>query len=162
MEKRSDKRGSILDLFLVFLLLLCLLGVLLRWDGLRRETGEGLSAHVLRMESGVIYRESADCLSAGETLYTASGEAVGEVRSIRILPAPITLQSLGRYYRGEWPIERRCILEIELSVTGRMRDGVLLLDGRVPLAVGSEQTLFSSATQLSLRLLQYGADETQK
>jgi hypothetical protein len=50
---------------------------------------------------------------------------------------------------GAWPIDQKCRLEVEIEVLGTVRDGVLLLDGRIPLPVGVGQTLFAEQLMLS-------------
>ena len=162
MEERGARRGSILDLFLIVLLLVAVLGSVLRWERQNREIHQPLEQYRLILESVEMARESADCLAVGDILYTASGEAFGEVRVLEYLPARVTLISLGRYYRGEWPMSERCVLHVEVAVSGRMRDGVFLLGGRTPLAVGASQTLFSDRMQLKARVFDVTSDFVER
>ena len=162
MEERGARRGSILDLFLVFLLLLAILSAVLRWERQSRESDMPLEKYLLTLETAELARESADCISVGERVYTPSGELLGEVTALEYLPVQITLASVGRYYRGEWPISERCVLRVEVTVLGRMRDGVLLHGGRVPLAVGTPQQLFSERAQLHTRVWSVSAATDEK
>lgn len=154
MEEREARRGSILDLFLVVLLLLAVLGALLRWERQSRERGLPLEQYRLTLETLELARESADCLAVGDVLYTASGEKIGEVVALELLPVRLTVSSLGSYYRGEWPLSERCRLRLDVAVSGRVRDGVLLYMGRTPMAIGTPQELFSERVRLQTRVVE--------
>ena len=93
-----------------FLLLVAILGAVLRWERQSRERDLPLEQYRFTLETEDLARESADCLSVGDRLYTPSGDLFGEVTAVKYLPAQITIQSLGRYYRGEWPMHERCVL----------------------------------------------------
>ena len=149
MEKTQEKRGSILDLFLIFLLLLCILGALLRWDSLRKDARLPLTQYTLTIDTETLARESAECLTVGEQLYTASGEAFGEVTALEYLPAEVTLSSLGHYYRGAWDRTERCVLRVRVTIEANLRDGVLLYRGKTPLAVGAPLELYSERMRLA-------------
>lgn len=153
MEERGMRRGSILDLFLVFLLLLCILGAVLRWERQSRDRDLPLEQYRLTLQTVELARESADCLAVGDTLYAESGEPIGEVISLELMPARVTVPSLGAYYQGEWPLSERCVLRFDVAVSGRMRDGVLLYLGRTPMAVGTPQQLFSERVRLQTRVV---------
>lgn len=153
--RRGEMRGSVVDLFLLFLLLLSLVSGLIRWQESRARSEEGLKTYRAVLLSETMVTESADCLEVGEWLFDPSGERVGRVTGISRVSAPLTLETDGGILRGEWEASKRCRLRVELEATGGERGGVLLLGGTSPLAVGGERVLFSERMRLQARLLAY-------
>ena len=156
MKKEADageRRGSILDLFFIFLFLLCIVGALLRWQELHREnTDIVLERFLLTAESEAVDARISECLTEGEILYTASGELFGKVRAVEAKPVQVTLLADGTYYSGSWDAEKRCRIEVEIEVEGVKNGEVLLRNGRIPLTVGQSVSLYSERTALTLKL----------
>ena len=150
MMGRSERRKlGVTDWFLLFLLLLSAVGGLLRRQE-RRQASDAIETaeYRLLLLSEVIDRTAADCLAEGETLYDAAGQAVGRVSRLQIRAAEIRREAEGKTVTGEWPMEVKCRLLVQIVATGALRDGVFLLNGRIPLPVGSYETLFSQRMRL--------------
>ena len=144
MRDEAERRhGSILDLFLIFLFLLCIVGTILRWQALRRDTGSADSMRLLIVaRSEAVDTRIADCLSAGEMLYTASGEAFGRVVTVTYRSAEVSLLSGGVYHIGAWPMEARCRVEAVIETVGVGQNGTWLREGKYPLSVGESMLLY--------------------
>lgn len=147
--RENERRLGVADLFLLFLLLLSVVGMLLRWQGMRalNEVPQSEIYRVL-LQSEIMDRTAADCLSEGEILYDGAGQRIGIVTALRIRTAEIEREIDGGRVTGTWPLEMRCRLQVEIALEGTLRDGVLLMNDRVPLPIGQEQTLFSRRLRL--------------
>lgn len=144
MRGRDERGGlGIADGFLLLLLLLGVGGALFRaWD-LHRGGGvetETLTVH-LRW-SGVEERTLA-CLEEGEILYTASGEVFGQVSEIVSNSPTVEVKDGSLTVRGTLSEGSLRDADVTVEVEGRRSEGLLLLDGRVPLSVGETLRLYS-------------------
>ena len=153
--KKRDRRGSIVDLFLVLLLLLSLASGLIRWNQSRIQTEEGVEIYRAVLLSGIVTPESADCLEVGEWIFDEAGERIGRVIAIDRIAAPLTVETGNAVVRGEWEMSKRCRLRVEVELNGRERDGVLLVDAVSPFGIGGERVLFSERMRLEARLLAF-------
>ena len=93
---KREKRGSILDLFLIFLVLLCAVGGLLRWRQLR--VGEGMtvtSAYTVTAVAQQVDPRVAECVSVGEPVYLENGTFFGKVTAKSNQPSRVSLLSDG-------------------------------------------------------------------
>lgn len=151
--RRGGRRGSVLDLFLVLLLSFCLVGAILRH---REKRDEGLdnaiSPYLVTAVATDIPRETAECLGAGEVLYTVEGEKYGVVTSVESHPARWRVISNGVWYEGDWPEEERCDLTVTVELQGSESGGALLRQGRWPLLTGQRTVLYSNRGQWSLEI----------
>ena len=155
MKKAGAKRnGSILDLFLIFLFLLCLLGIILRQQELAQANSHAaLRSYTLLMRTDSLDAQIGYCIEVGERLYTDAGEYVGTVRAVTALPAKETLLKDGTVYQGEWEMQERCRLSLELAVEGNVAEDSFLLDGRKLFSIGSAHILCGRYTSLSWYLI---------
>ncbi len=135
MRHARQIRLSALDVLLLSLLLICLIG------GLRRvytrenapDIEETVYLHVLLSAAPAQLKE---CLSSGDTVYTASGELLGKLLSVEKQPARVTILSDGQYHIGEWDPDLRVDLHLKIAVKGqRTEHGVLCAGTRV--AIGT-------------------------
>ena len=153
MRTRSRK-GNLLDLSLILLLVLCLLGVGLRWRMQRR--GEGGTEQIPCRVTVLLERLPAEwprCVEIGERLYFADGTRFGEVLSLTVLPAgePLTVGDAEAHM--PWGADRLCSVRAELLVMGTWQEGVLLREGAYALPLGSRLTLYSSRAEWQLLVL---------
>ena len=158
-NEKATRRGSMLDLFLILLALLCLCGLIGRWYLLSRapDTGELASARVL------LYADRADpltaaCLAEGDLLYREDGSLFGSVRTVQALPQPLFLIADGTAYSGTWDTEQTCRLQVEVLVEGRLSEGRFLHGGRIPLSRGELLRLYSSRVDLTFRAISVTPD----
>ena len=150
---RNRRNGSILDLFLIFLFLLCILGLLLRWHETQgEESNLSLSPYTLSVQMSGVSPGTVDCVEEGDALYTASGELFGYVREVLAEPAAVTLIADGEAWSGAWDPSILNDLTMEIEVMGVWREDVLLHGGRMPIAVGQTLSLRSEAVAFSLKL----------
>ncbi len=141
------------DYFLILLLLCCAVGSVWRvWDlrsGERATDGE----YELLAEWKNVDKRTADCLSVGETLYTASGERFGRVSAVTASPAVLTVLVGGEIYQAQ-PVESgRLDLFVTVQFEGGKRGGVILHAGSTPLAVGESLRLYSERCELSCKII---------
>ena len=137
----------------IFLFLLCILGLLLRWQELHQnETGVSPSSYTLSVRANAVDPQTVNCLKVGDALYTSAGEPFGYVRGISAQPAAVTLVSDGVAYSGTWDPLFLNDLTLEIEIPGVWKDRVLLHGGRTPLAVGQTLALRSESVSLSLKL----------
>ena len=152
---REERRISVIDLFLLLLLLLSLLGGLLRWQDSRTRSEENMRTYRATLLSEVVFTESADTLAVGEWLFDPSGTPFGRIVAIERVSAPIVLETGSGSVRGEWDISKRCRLRVTVEIEGSARGGVLLLGGTTPFAVGGDRVLFSERMRLEIRLVEF-------
>ena len=149
-----SRRGSVLDLFLVCLILLSIVGVGMRWKVFYRDdnektlTGYRMTA---RMEGGD--PRVVECLEVGERLYTAAGDAYGSIAQVSTAPTKIEILSNGVYHSGEWDPEVKCDLYVEIHFEGSENDGRVLWNGLCACLVGDSLTLYSERTALHLKII---------
>lgn len=149
----NKRNGSILDLFLIFLFLLCILGLLLRWHETQgEESNLSLSPYTLSARMSGVAPQTVDCVKEGGALYTASGELFGYVRGVLAEPAAVTLIADGEAWSGTWDPSVLNDLTLEIEVMGVWREEILLHGGRVPIAVGQMLSLRSETVAFSLKL----------
>lgn len=157
--RRSGRRGSVLDLFLVLLLVFGTAGAVLRYREKRSEgSTASLSPYLVMAVVADLPRETAECLDVGELLYTGAGEEYGVVREVRSRPARWRVTANGTLYEGEWPEEVRRDLTVTLELWGNEREGVLLRQGRWPLLAGQRTVVYSNRGQWSLEIRSFSPD----
>lgn len=153
------KKGSILDLFLIFLLLLCIVGGLLRLRELRVQNAPVTTApHTLTVAVARIDPRATDCIAVGELVYSESGELFGRVTAKETLPAKVTLLHEDAYVQGSWDaeifVELRLSVEVDAVQSGRM----LLHHATTPLSVGESFTICTERTELWVTLYKITAN----
>lgn len=161
MRREGERRISVIDLFLLLLLVLCLVGGLLRRQDARARREESLERYRAVWISETLLSESADCLAVGEELFDLSGTSFGRVTAIERVTAPLVIETANGTVRGEWEIGERCRLRVEVEMAGSERGGVLLLGGTLPLGVGGARALFSERMRLDVRLLEFSSQMPQ-
>lgn len=152
-SRKTHARYGIFDLFFLLLLLLSLLGIGVRVYSSSLGGAEE-TEHVLAM--GWIpgrSAESAAQISEGAALYTAAGEAVGYIRSVRRAPAEERLLSNGSYCTVRWPASDRVDVTLELELLGGKGEGGFLLLGREVWSTGGSYTLYTDTVELCFFLL---------
>ena len=148
--KTKPTRLGIGDLFLLFVLLISVVSGFLRFREMKSSMIEtDVAEYRILLLSEAMHTQSADCLREGEILYSAAGDAIGRVTDITLKPLEVRVEADAGGVTGVWPIEQKCRLLVEIAVLGRIRDGVLLLNGRIPIPVGLAQTLFGERMMLS-------------
>lgn len=154
MKQKKAMRGSLLDLFLVFLLLFCVLGAFLRRQSLRRdeEINTVTELHAEMLLHAVDPR-MIGALSPGETLYRESGEAFGVLVSVEQGPTPITLTENGVSITGEWDESICCDLRLTVAFFGVETSERVLHGGTHPLSVGQSVICYGERAALQLKIL---------
>ena len=151
------RRGSILDLFLIFLLLLSLLGAAMRYRELHRgDFGAPLAEYKLTVRLQSVDPHLSDCIAVDDAVYTAAGELYGRVSDIRVLPAQVGLFSEGDFVLGEWDMKVRCDLEVDIVFEGAESAGRVLWKGTGACFAGQSTALYTRRALLKGRILQVG------
>ncbi len=149
----TERRGSILDLFLTFLLLLCIVGGFLRMRELRVQAAPVKTApHTLTLTVEKLSPQTAGCIAVGETVYTESGAVLGRVTAKETRPARVTLVQNGDAVSGEWDPALFVELRLEVEVDATVGERGLLLHATTPLSVGETLTLCTERTALRVIL----------
>ena len=147
--KKSTRYGNLLDLFLIFLAILCVLGAAFRIRSLRQTQDlEAMQAHFLRIECRGCDPRIAECLQSGDRLYDLSGEYFGEVFRTEIAPAVVTREHEGQMIQGEWEITHLCDMAVEVRVLGRIDNGIFLQGGRRSMVIGTDLRLYSELVEI--------------
>ncbi|MBQ2734825.1 MAG: DUF4330 family protein [Clostridia bacterium] len=155
--KKSTRKGSILDLFLIFLLIFSILGIVLRYREMKQLSAKNeMREYVVLAVMEAIDPHVVECLQIGEELFTAAGEKWGRVASISRSPAKASLISDGKIVPGVWDGDRKCDLLVEIVFEGSENGGVVLQNGKAAILVGQNWTLYSERTVLLLRFLKVG------
>ena len=156
MKSNHGWRGSILDLFLVMLLILGPAGAVMRYRDLRiREEGVELATYRVRAVMQSLPRETAECAEEGARLYTAAGEYVGTVAAVTLSPTTVRLWRNGVLLEEIRQDGAVVDAEVELELDGSLRNGVLLWGGRYPMPAGGSLLLYSDRLQWELLVLSY-------
>ena len=155
----SEKRTTgVMDLFFVLLLLLGLIGLGLRLVGAQGDGGTPTDTRTVVAGARSVSATAADCLSVGETLYTADGEAFGVVEAIELRAARVEMTSLGVTYTGEWEASERVDLTVSIRITGQMGEDAFLRAGVCATLIGDEVSLFGERFFGVLRILSVEVD----
>lgn len=138
-----ERRGNILDLFLILLLAGSLLGVLGRLGDTAGERYEESDA-LMRVRVESTDADLSASLRIGEALYLASGEYYGELSEIDSAPAKITLLEDGVFFVGEWDGEGPREYVVTVRVRGAWREEIFYRSERDALLVGAPVTLYGA------------------
>lgn len=153
MRDRAEARGKrfrLTDFFLIFLLLLCVAGAVLRYWGMRSGTGDELKTYELTAEWRDEDYRTVSCLREGDLLYTAAGETFGEIVSVETVPALVRLREAGILYEGRLPENTRCDVRLTVRIKGSTAGGVLLRNGVYPLHIGESYILYTKLAEMHL------------
>ena len=147
------RKGSVLDLCVVLLLLLCVAGLLFRWQYLRsREGDDGTESIILTLESETIDPLAIESLSVGELMYQGSGEPLGQILSLSVNEVEAEVLSNGVYYVGVWDRERLCRLRVTVLCEGSILDHGGIRVAGILLSTGESVQLFTSRAALCYRV----------
>ena len=150
------QKGTMLDLFLVLLLFLCVAGGVFRWIDMKSSQAPKVEQQfLLEFYSDGIDSMIVDCLQEGEVLYQNDGSTVGILVGVKQVPLSVSLISGGEEVAGTWGSDRKCRIHITARCDGTVRDGMLLLGGKTPLGIGEKIILRSRGSELYYRLYQY-------
>ena len=151
--RKNGKRRTVLDLFLLLMLFLCLASGVLQWLDIRNAEGIDREQGVLlEFYSDGISAMTAECLRIGEALYQADGSCFGTLERIERLPLRASLMHDGKEFFGTWELEQKCRLRITVSASGSMHRGSFLYKGKTPLGIGEAIVLRSRGSELEYRL----------
>lgn len=144
----SQKRGGLLDVFIILLIVLSVVGICLRMQALQ-SGGDNDSFCRVRAVVKNLPTETADCLTEGESLYTNDGSLYGMVESIETEPARITVYQGDKAYHGVWEDGSTVDLEIWMTLTGSVGEDVFLRDGKHAVLLGEQVLLYGERCALS-------------
>ncbi len=151
-KKETGRHRSMLDLFLILMLTVCLVGGGVRAYGLRTGVTPMEESILIELQSNGVDGQTAECLTVGELLYLQDGTVFGTVKEVKSLPLAVTLIANGSSYQGEWELSRRCRVQITVECAGSMRDGMFLLLGKTPMGVGETISLIGARSELIYRI----------
>ena len=147
------KRGSILDLFLIFLFLLCIVGGLLRLRELRVQNAPvATQPYTLTVVVSRIDPQTVDCIAVGELVYTELGMPFGRVTAKETFPARVTLADGEAYVQGVWDAEIFVELRLGIEVEATQNGHAILHQATTPMSVGESLTLCTERTALRVGL----------
>ena len=154
MMGTERKKWTLADLFLILLAILSLLGIMLRFMGMRRGGGNDFSDYAVEMMWENVDLRTAAGLGVGEVLYVPSGEIFGRVISVDVRPSVVELRQDGKIHRVE-SIER-CDVLVRVVVSARDADGQILSLGGDALMIGQTKCLYSMTAELPLLITSIG------
>lgn len=163
MEGRKRKKaegGSVLDVFLILLLLFSLLTVALRAYRLRTAEDITERASVVLLAENV-RGEIAQGIHVGERLYTVDGTFYGTVTQVRKTGSAVEIREGGRLYLGEWDPDIWCDLFLTVEVQGRERDGIFYQNGSHAVLTGQRAALYTRRTGLTYKALRASLLESE-
>ncbi|MBQ1963671.1 MAG: hypothetical protein II369_06090 [Clostridia bacterium] len=141
-------RGNLLDLFLILLLLFSVIGVGLRQHALQREQEElPKEAYCVTLLLKKVPSEWVECVSVGEVLYLSDGTPFGVLRELSCSPARESISTIGGTQSVLWEDGSYLEVSAKVIVQGRIREGVLLREGKYALLLWSRQTLYSTRAE---------------
>lgn len=156
----TKRRGSVLDLLLILLIVLSVTGLFWRRYVSERETASAdVFEYTVYAQSEIMDAMTFDCIQKGDRLYTPSGELFGEITALERMTAEVSLISNGVLYQGAWDAEVRCAARVEIRVSGRPTDHGVLVQGKRLTAGGSLPTLYSPFAALRLTVYKLEAAE---
>lgn len=135
-----EKKFGRTDLFILLVFLLSAAGILFR--GAEPKSGEPLEAYTVVGLWKDLDPRTADCLSAGQLLYTEAGELFGEVLDLKREEAAEGVS-----------------VAVTVRVHGRMQERVLLRGGTRGLYIGESYLLFSNTARVTLFVTDYGKEQ---
>ena len=146
--RHERSRGSVLDLFLILLLVCVVAGAVLRLIDLYADdaTVSESADVVLRVDALPI--EVVECLSVGEALYNADGTRFGTLVSISHTPARLILEQNGSVFIGSAEENTRVDLTVTVRVRGTRQGALFLRDGRFPLPTNLKLPLYTIRASL--------------
>lgn len=160
--KKSARKGSVLDLFLAFLLFFSAFGIVLRYRDLKQHAvREGLREYAILAVMEAVDPRVAECLQEGEELFTAAGEVWGQVAEVSTQPFRVSLISGGKVVQGTWDEAEKCDLLVEIVFEGNETGGTVLHNGTAAILAEQSLTLYSRRAMLSLRVLKIVPVEPQ-
>lgn len=146
--KEADKverkrRGSIVDVFLILLILLSIVSIIWRYYRVSTTVSQLEKPLLLTAETEILDSGTYDCMRVGDKLYTASGELFGTLLSVEKIQAEVSLILDGEWYEGAWEEELRCKVRMEIAVNAIASErGDLVAGSRV--LVGEQLPLLYS------------------
>ena len=152
-NETKERRGSIIDLFLFFLILLSVIGFFLRMYELKRtkeqidEKSFLISVSVEKLETPI-----ASCLQPGDIFYGESGELIGELDSMEFFSSEVEMIYGGVHYSGTWDRDLYCDVKLVFSVRGYESDGHMFANAIGALLVGKTVTVCSNRVILTVTL----------
>ena len=159
--RNTRRRGSVLDLLLILLIVLSVTGLLWRrYVSERNDAADNLSLYTVYAQSTAMDAMTFDCMQAGERLYTASGELFGEIAALERAEAEVTLISDGIFYNGAWEEQVRCTARVKICVSGKRTDRGVIVSGRRLAVGGTLPTLYSPRAALHLQIYKLEAAES--
>ena len=153
MRKNELQNSSFnaLDLFLLFLIVLSVAAFLLRQYSPQKNQRESVELTLtLRVEQ--LREETISCLSVGDSLYNAAGEDFGNITQLEVSMAEVSIFSEGVFYSDVPSGSELFDLTLQVSVSGSRSGDVFLQDGKFPLLLGKEISLYSNLTVLNAKI----------
>ncbi len=151
----KTKKWNLFDVIVILFVLLCLLGVSLRWQArgaLHRE--EVRVDYTVLFEISSLRHEVADCILEGDLLYTASGEVFGTLHTKEVYPAHLRMETEMGSFEGEEQ-DRLCDLRLFVTVRGVRTEEHFLWDGRHALLRGEAWTLYTRRATICTKVLNF-------
>lgn len=146
-EEGSARRGTLLDLVLLFLLILSVVLILFRWQN-QKENPVEMSPFLITVRVAEVQPQVAHCLRVGEKVYDAFGEVVGDITRITLSDAKVTLKDGDGYASVTPPDYGLVTLEVEIQSFGALDGGVFLRSGKRTMLIGEEAVLYTHKTGL--------------
>ena len=153
-DRKKEKGGKVnlLDLVMLFLLILSVLMIPLRWKT-QRELPIGTQPYIVTLRNTSVHPQIAQCLTVGEWVYDSQGETVGELLNVLNSEASMILTD-GKALISAAPKEYAPVsLEIRIRVLGTTEGGMLMIGGKRMLPIGEEVQLYTKKTGLNYQVV---------
>ena len=145
----KERRGSMLDLLILLLIVLGGFGTLGRFFEARATASDNGSVATVTVELFAYEAHLPSVLAEGEAVFLSSGEHFGELSSVRAEPSRVTVEANGEHLTGAWEDGTLWDTVLELRVTGSVsEERVFLREGGEALLVGQQLSLYTERAYL--------------
>lgn len=145
----KTKRGNLLDVFFILVLLLGIIGTVIQGVSKNKNIeNTNLEFYNVVLQIETVPYEVSDCILDGDLFYTQSGELFGALQTHHVSPAQIVLKKNGEIYQGFWQHDTMCDVTLFLQVEGTITDDGFLRGGQHALLCGQRLLLYSDKAQI--------------
>lgn len=146
--RKKKRRFNAVDVCLILLFLLSIVCAAWRTVNLSGHVGAAEEEATVTLYLRGVAPSVYAYVQTGETLYRADGTPFGVLEKKDFVPARAVVEAGGRRYVGAWSEEERVDVEVEITVRGRLRDGIFFEGGRRAMRNGMRLCLYGALSEL--------------